>query len=58
MPPPAIPAAVTQRVKDIKDLIDDLVVLAGRHDPFAVELLSRVKYEVDALVRSVRQLPH
>jgi hypothetical protein len=48
----------TQRVKDVKDLIDDLVVLAGRHDPFAVELSSRIKYEVDALVRSVRQLPH
>ena len=58
MPPPVIPAAVTQRVKDIKDLIDDLVVLAGRHDPFAVELSSRIKHEVDALVRSVRQLQH
>jgi hypothetical protein len=57
MSPQVIPASVTQRVKDIKDLIDDLVRLRHCDDPFAVELSHHIKQKVDALVRSVRRLP-
>jgi len=53
MPPRVIPASVTQRVNDIKDLIDDLVRLRHCDDPFAVEMSSHIKQKVDALVRSV-----
>jgi hypothetical protein len=56
--PRAIPPAVTQRVKDIKDLIDDLVRLRLGGDTDADEMSSRIKLEIDALVRSVRRLPH
>ena len=53
MPPRVIPASVTQRVNDIKDLIDDVVRLRHCDDPFAVEMSRHIKQKVDALVRSV-----
>jgi hypothetical protein len=44
--PRAIPPSVTQRVKDIKDLIDDLVRLRSGGDAFADEMSKHIKLEV------------
>ena len=51
----AIPLAVPQRVRDIKDLIDDLVRLRLQRDATADEMSKHIKREIDALVRSVRR---
>jgi hypothetical protein len=45
-------------VKDIKDLIDDLVRLRLGGDIAADDMSESIKREIDALVRSVRRLPH
>jgi hypothetical protein len=47
-----------QRVKDIKDLIDDLVRLRLGGETATDEMSEHIKHEIDALVRSVRRLPH
>ena len=56
MPPHVIPASVTKRAQDIKDLIDDLVRLQLGGDTVD-EMSSHIKLKIDALVRSVRRLP-
>ena len=56
--PRVVPAAVTKRAQDIKDLIDNLVRLQLGGDPATDELSSHIKLKIDALVRSVRRLPH
>ena len=56
--PRAIPPAVTQRVTDIKDLIDDIVRLRLGGDTATDEMSSHIKLKIDALVRSVKRLPH
>jgi hypothetical protein len=56
--PRAIPPSVTNRVRDIKDLIDDLVRLRLGGDTVTDEMSEHIKREIDVLVRSVRRLPH
>ena len=56
--PRSIPTSVSQRVKDIKDLIDDLVRLRLGDDTAVDEMTSHIKVEIDALVCSVKRLPH
>jgi len=49
---------VTQRVRDIKDLIDDLVRLRLGSDTATDEMSSHIKLEIDALASAVKRLPH
>jgi len=56
--PRLIPPPVIKRVKDIKDLIDDLVRLRLGGETATDEMSSHIKREIDALVRSVKRLPH
>ena len=53
--PRAIPPSVTQRVNDIKDLIDDLVRLRLGSDAFADEMSTHIKLEIDALGNAVKR---
>jgi hypothetical protein len=56
--PRLIPSSVTKRVRDIKDLIDDLVRLRLGSDTATDEMSSHIKLEIDALASAVKRLPH
>jgi hypothetical protein len=51
-----LPTSVTTRVKDIKNLVDDLGRLQLNRDTTGDEMSAHIKREIDALVNAVNRL--
>ena len=48
------PPSVTRRIKDLKDLLDDLGRFHARGDPITADIASLLKREIEALVRALK----